>query len=104
DGEVMGHGWGSKAGGHAFDRFRSADTQLMSAPSSPGWTWSLLVTERWLFVYPPASAAAFFCRRRGGFDLSGPDRPRSPAFWAHSGNEGDSRRQRPVERLDDWKL
>jgi|SRR6185295_19831058 len=76
----------------------------MSAPSSPGWTWSLLPIERWMLVCPSASAAALFRRRRRGFDLSGLDRPRSPAFYAHPGNEDDSRRQRSVERLDDWKL
>ena len=76
----------------------------MSASSSPGWTWSLFLTDRWLPVRAPAAAAAFFRRRRGRLDLSGLDRRRSPTLVAHSWNEDDSRAERHAERPDDWEL
>src|ERR1700674_2859205 len=64
-------GWGSEAGGGAFDRFRPADAELMSAASSPVWTWSVFLTERWLPARAAASTAALFHRRALRLALSG---------------------------------
>ena len=76
----------------------------MSAPSSPGWTWSLFPADRGLPVRAPAAAAAFFRRRRRRPDLSGLDRRQSTTVVAHTWNEDDSRGQRHAERPDDWEL
>ena len=76
----------------------------MSAASSPGWTWSLFLTDRRLPVRAPAAATAFFRRRRRRPDLSGLDRRQSTSFVAHDRNEDDSRDQRHAERPDDREL
>ena len=76
----------------------------MSASSSPGWTWSFLLIDRWLFIYPPASSAVLFLHRRRGLDLSGLDRPAPSSFFPYYRDEDDLRRERRIERLDDRQL
>ena len=65
----------------------------MSAPTSPGRTWTFRVAERQLLVLVRTAATGIFVSGAGIARLSNPDREAASAFLANLGNQSDPGRE-----------
>ena len=88
--EVDAYGRGSEAGWDIVYRLCPVDTQLMSAPASPGRTWTVLITERRVPVLASAAAAGIFRTGRWLAGLSGLGGVPTPACHADVGDQDHS--------------